>query len=516
MRRKINKFGIIPVLAVCINIMFSYTVCATTTDYIFWNTDKYVTSGKFSQTEVKKEANRYADGQIKDYINAYLANYPLYKKTSGSAITSDGYVNASVDIYEKDSSKPLVSARNINFQLGQGILPDDVENLLYGTSAGAKRTYSFTSDECIERYGVPSVKYDIKINAIIEPEYITYDNLTDTFAQKISFASSADLINTLQLEAAKNLDNYRKNAVYKAVSPYYSVNIPDYLVRQEANEYKELMIRREFGGDRSRYKNYINEAYESESEFDDQLQSQFDETIERDLILTRVAKDIGVETFGKSYDNNMLSLAQSYGYGSKDEMFEAFSTSYESGQDYINRQYLIASAIYSLCDYEISAVEDKKEDLALEIRGDNSGLIYSVPSTRGFKSYMDYRTITARTSKQFALQQYAQTAYNGLRTVNGRYCIALGTYFGGQIGQYCDITLNNGTVIECILGDIKADVDTEDNNIVGKINNCCSEFIIEKETLPDTVRIAGNVSKMYPDWDSPVKEITMYNITADI
>lgn len=73
---------------------------------------------------------------------------------------------------------------------------------------------------------------------------------------------------------------------------------------------------------------------------------------------------------------------------------------------------------------------------------------YDIPENRGFKSYMDYRTITSTGSKQFQLQNlYANTGDYGIRMVDDRFCIAVGTHFDAQIGQYLDLILENGSVI---------------------------------------------------------------------
>lgn len=50
---------------------------------------------------------------------------------------------------------------------------------------------------------------------------------------------------------------------------------------------------------------------------------------------------------------------------------------------------------------------------------------------------MDYRTITDKTSKQFDMQNNeAYTDVNtGLRMVNDRYCIAVGSFYTKTIGK---------------------------------------------------------------------------------
>ena len=74
---------------------------------------------------------------------------------------------------------------------------------------------------------------------------------------------------------------------------------------------------------------------------------------------------------------------------------------------------------------------------------------------------MGYKTITDKTSKQYELQQMAYTDEEGFRKIDNRYCVAIGTAFGVYTGQMLDVELENGTVIECIVGDIKKEKDPQ-------------------------------------------------------
>lgn len=137
---------------------------------------------------------------------------------------------------------------------------------------------------------------------------------------------------------------------------------------------------------------------------------------------------------------------------------------------------------------------------------------YDAPKNSGFKSFMDYRTITNTDSKQYKLQQYyAETGEHGIRMADSRYIVAIGTYFTSDVGQYFDIILENDTVIPCILGDQKANVDTDSDNIITKHNGCMSEFIVDSDALNEDVKFYGDMSYCLKDWDSPIKTIKVYN-----
>lgn len=137
---------------------------------------------------------------------------------------------------------------------------------------------------------------------------------------------------------------------------------------------------------------------------------------------------------------------------------------------------------------------------------------YSMPSTSGFKSYMSYKAITSKSSPQYKLQSnYAYTGNYGIRQVDDRYCIAIGTFSGAAIGTYVDLVLENGTVIPCIIGDFKANIHTDSKNIVTMHNGCISEFIIDADKLHATAKKMGDISYCNKEWNSPVESIVVYD-----
>ena len=136
---------------------------------------------------------------------------------------------------------------------------------------------------------------------------------------------------------------------------------------------------------------------------------------------------------------------------------------------------------------------------------------YSAPWTSGFKSYMSYDCITAVGSSQYKLQNNdAYTGDYGIRQVDGRYCVAIGSYFTSEIGTLFDLVLKNGTVIPCILADQKADEDTDAQNIITVHNGCMTEFVVDIDYLHPTARRMGDISYCNEDWNSPVDYVRVY------
>jgi hypothetical protein len=138
-----------------------------------------------------------------------------------------------------------------------------------------------------------------------------------------------------------------------------------------------------------------------------------------------------------------------------------------------------------------------------------------LPQYKGFKAFMYHTTITSKSSLQYKLQkEYAYTGKYGIRMIDGRYCIAVGSYFTTKKGQYLDIILANGTVIPCILADCKANAHTDPLNIMSMGPKCISEFVVDASVFLKecpTAAAMGDMSYCCPEWRSPVVQVKVYN-----
>ena len=114
-----------------------------------------------------------------------------------------------------------------------------------------------------------------------------------------------------------------------------------------------------------------------------------------------------------------------------------------------------------------------------------------------FKSYENYKNITRKSSPQYKLQQEAYTGDYGIRMVDGRYCVAMGSYWATKIGTKMDVYLETGEIIPVILGDNKKDCHTQNNHRVGCDNRDVLEFIVDPDEIPKKVKNCGNFNCIF-------------------
>ena len=125
------------------------------------------------------------------------------------------------------------------------------------------------------------------------------------------------------------------------------------------------------------------------------------------------------------------------------------------------------------------------------------GFYHIYESPKGsFKSFLPWQRITYQPSMQWKLQNWAAyTDWNtGLREIDGRVCVALGSYYNAPIGAYVDLIMENGSVIKCIMADQKADEHTDPTHRWHSTDGSVGEFLVDKDALPEIVRQMGDIS----------------------
>lgn len=131
---------------------------------------------------------------------------------------------------------------------------------------------------------------------------------------------------------------------------------------------------------------------------------------------------------------------------------------------------------------------------------------YPISDGNTTKTVLPYKAFGKNTN-QAKLQSLCQTNEVGLRVYDGRFTIAVGTYFDTAVGQYFDLVLENGTVIPCIMGDLKADIHTDSRGLFTEASGCMTEFIVDRTYLPNK----NSATYCYEEWNSKVVDVIVYN-----
>lgn len=124
-----------------------------------------------------------------------------------------------------------------------------------------------------------------------------------------------------------------------------------------------------------------------------------------------------------------------------------------------------------------------------------------------FKTYMDYRTITNKRSPQYKfVRSWGWCDNSGFMRANGEkdfgvtddyYMIAMGSYYGTEIGTKYKITTDTGNVFFGVLCDQKDNAHTNSTHQYAS-NNDVVEFIVDTRKLISTVKRMGSANVYAP------------------
>ncbi len=543
MKKNIYLKKIISII-LAISFILSYTSQVPAADkYKRW--DQYdlseaVVFKDYNIDNYKRDIRRHVENDVYGYINNILKDYPDYTENKEKYIKVGNYVDISVLVCVDNEAEPSVKVSSIILHYGdkenENYLPTQVLEELEGRKVGEKFKITIKSASYNTSFGGQKADYYITINRMVSPKFYAYDNITEEYAQKLGFDNVNNLKATLEGEIKNHLDEIQNTATQEYLFKQCSVKISRKLIQQKTEQYIEILINQAFNNNEDEYNASIPKMTGLSVEDYESLQEKKEEkNVPIEMIYLAIAEKEGITVDEEGFKAYCKQLANEDSNGSVNQLFYLYDSSYEEGEDYLRRQYKIKKVVSFLNDYDLGLntefIEEHEEETVIVPTEENTDMpeltvpeaidgagfkIFTIPPYRGFKSYMDYRTITNTSSKQYRLQQYALSSYNGLRMVNGRYLIAVGTHLNAPVGTFVDIQLENGTMINCIVGDIKADKDTDVNNLFTKANNCCSEFIIDENLLPSSVLVTGNVSNISEAWNSPVSYFYVYDLALPL
>lgn len=124
-----------------------------------------------------------------------------------------------------------------------------------------------------------------------------------------------------------------------------------------------------------------------------------------------------------------------------------------------------------------------------------------------FKTYMDYRAVSDTTSPQYKyIQTWGWSDYDGFMRCNGEsdlgitdnyYLVALGSYYGTEIGTKYRITTDTDRTFYCVLADCKDDAHTNETHQYAMKNDVI-EFLVDTNKLVGSVKTMGSANYYMP------------------
>lgn len=193
-----------------------------------------------------------------------------------------------------------------------------------------------------------------------------------------------------------------------------------------------------------------------------------------------------------------ISLDSSTGSGS----YQYYSSSGESDYDYSSS----SNGSYSYDNIGVGVAVDESIIQSAE------GTEIILPSGLGsVRTYMGWQCITNTESTQYKLMQTAGMNFDeeGFGIIGDRYVVATTDTYG-NVGDYIDVYQEDGSVLNCIIGDIKNQNDEGCNEWGHLDGQCVVESVVDKNTWYSGgggSHANPGTASCRPEWDQNIIKI---------
>lgn len=181
------------------------------------------------------------------------------------------------------------------------------------------------------------------------------------------------------------------------------------------------------------------------------------------------------------------------------------TSSGSTGTPYIDSDGIKRYFPYSTADRSIKIKDVDYETLEEDLEAIEGTDVYVPDGLGKIHSYMGWQCISSRTSEQYKLIESAGMQFDsdGFGKIGDRYVVATTLTFG-NVGDFIDVVQDDGTIIKCIIGDIKSQHDAGCNMWGHNDGQCVVEFVVDKSSWYGTNK---TVVCYHPEWRQTIEKI---------
>lgn len=208
-----------------------------------------------------------------------------------------------------------------------------------------------------------------------------------------------------------------------------------------------------------------------------------------------------------SYSNYSSSSSSNYSSNTGGNSVYSYSTGPSGTVVYTNN---FSSSLLSSSDYNVAAGGKYNYEGIEKYLEKVEGVTVTLPEGLGsIHTYMGWQCITAVASRQYKLRTAAGMNFDeeGFAKIGDRYVVAVTTTFG-NVGDYIDVYQEDGTVIKCIIGDIKSQGDAGCTKWGHDNGQCVVEFVVDKSSwYGNRMHSNPGTSSCHPEWKQNITKI---------
>lgn len=309
------------------------------------NTAEAVTLGEYMGIEVPMEQTEVTEEEVKAYIESMIAMYetvPVTETLDKTLVEDGDEVNIDYEGLLDGEAFAGGTAANQVLGIGSGRFIEGFEAGLIGANVGDSVSLNLTFPDPYssnpDLAGKPVV-FNVKINAIVKTQEMTYENLTDEYVANNFGAMGVETVDDFKASVSASLsgslESAKRTAIITKLKEICTINeFPQNTLDERVNRMIEAQKKNSKEQYGLEYADFLKQYYQmTEEEFTTQITQELSESLTQETILLAIADKEGVEADEEGYQQFVSSQAANYGYDSA----EAFEE--ESGADYLKNIY---------------------------------------------------------------------------------------------------------------------------------------------------------------------------------
>lgn len=323
------------------------------------------------------EKHTVTEQDVIDEMNYELSNY-MDKTELPEGMTVETGMTVNLDYTADMANADLegLSAEGEDVELGSGALMDGFEEAIVGHAIGEsfKVELEITEDFSEELAG-QKITFDVKINSGSVNTELDSETVTDEFVKNNfeDFDTVAEYKASMQKDVEayyeQEFANNKKSAVLKVLQGVCDVTLPDELMAQEMEMYKQQFARM-YCDEGMDLEEYLSAYYEmTVSEFETEVKENVETSVRNVLVCQYYAKTLGISVSDEDVNEYVEGLTTGTSYSSADakEIYDLYESDYMSGEEYVERMALCEKVVdYFVdnedCTFKYVPAEEENED----------------------------------------------------------------------------------------------------------------------------------------------------------
>lgn len=319
---------------------------------------KYVTLPAYKNMDVTVSGTyEVTEDDVRDYVNNMCSYYPEYEDTDKTVVENGDCVDIDYEGKKDGVAFDGGTAQGYVLEIGSGTFIDGFEDGLIGVKVGETVDLNLTFPENYQSEDLAGadVVFTVTVNKIKTKKEINYDTMTDEYVKSNLKSDSVEAFkgeveNYLKSQNESKKTTAQRQAVLEQLVAGAKIAVPDGLLEQKVDQYLQ-QIENQNCSDGTSIDDYLTKNYQmTKDEFTSEMTKQMETTLEQELVLEAIAKDMKLELNEEGYQAFLESAVSSGQYESAEEYTKAYDSEYESGDSFLRNRFLLTQALTKVAD----------------------------------------------------------------------------------------------------------------------------------------------------------------------